>query len=75
MPAAVRAMMSRLGCATARMLHALWMWAITLCHSPWLPDVQPTETSTGLIVRIATAIVDLDSIAVSRSRGAVGQLA
>jgi thiamine kinase-like enzyme len=57
----------------AQMLHALWMWTITLCHSRWLPDMQPEAVSTELIVRIATAIVDLDSIAAAHSSGAAGE--
>jgi hypothetical protein len=38
------------------------MWTITLCRSRWLPGMQPEATSTELIVRIATAIIDLDSL-------------
>jgi hypothetical protein len=58
-----------------QMLHALWMWTITLCHSRWLPDMQPEATSTELIVRIATAIVDLDSLAAARSSDMAGPAA
>ena len=50
-----------------QMLHALWMWTITLCHSRWLPAMQPVATSMAMIERIATAVDDLDSI------GAAGQ--
>ncbi len=46
----------------AQMLHALWMWTITLCHSRWLPAMQPEAVSTAMIERIATAIDDLDSL-------------
>jgi hypothetical protein len=46
----------------AQMLHALWMWTITLCHSPWLPAMQPEAVSIAMIERIATAIDDLDSL-------------
>ena len=45
-----------------QMLHALWMWTITLCHSPLLPAMQSRETSTTMIVRIATAMADLDTL-------------
>lgn len=46
----------------AQMLHALWMWTITLCHSRWLPAMQPQATSMEMIERIATAVDDLDSL-------------
>ncbi|MCC6707744.1 MAG: aminoglycoside phosphotransferase family protein [Gammaproteobacteria bacterium] len=46
----------------AQMLHALWMWTITLCHSRWLPAMQPQATSMEMIQRIATAVDDLDSL-------------
>ncbi len=46
----------------AQMLHALWMWTITLCHSRWLPAMQPEATSIAMIERIATAVDDLDSL-------------
>lgn len=45
-----------------QMLHALWMWTITLCHSPLLPAMQPEATSRAMIERIALAIDDLDSL-------------
>ena len=45
-----------------QMLHALWMWTITLCHSRWLPAMQPEAVSIAMIERIATAIADLDSL-------------
>jgi hypothetical protein len=45
-----------------QMLHALWMWTITLCHSPLLPSMQPEETSLAMIERIALAMSDLDSL-------------
>jgi len=48
-----------------QMLHALWMWTITLCHSPLLPAMQPEATSALMIERIGTAVDDLDSIAVA----------
>jgi thiamine kinase-like enzyme len=43
-----------------QMFHALWMWTITLCHSPLLPGMQPEETSLAMIERITTALSDLD---------------
>ena len=46
----------------SQMLHALWMWTITLCHSPMLPAMQTEDTSRKMIERIATAVVDLNSI-------------
>ena len=46
----------------AQMLHALWMWTITLCHSPWLPAMQAPAISMEMIERIATAVDDLDSL-------------
>lgn len=46
----------------AQMLHALWMWTITLCHSRWLPAMQPEAVSVEMIERIATAVDDLDSL-------------
>ena len=46
----------------AQMLHALWMWTITRCHSRWLPAMQPAATSMEMIERIATAVDDLDSL-------------
>ena len=45
-----------------QMLHAFWMWTITLCHSPFLPDMQPEATTLEMIRRIATAMSDLDSL-------------
>ena len=48
-----------------QMLHALWMWTITLCHSRWLPAMQPVATSMAMIERIATAVDDLDSLSVT----------
>jgi hypothetical protein len=45
-----------------QMLHALWMWTITLCHSPFLPAMQPEETSLAMIARITAAMSDLRSI-------------
>lgn len=45
-----------------QMLHALWMWTITLCHSLLLPATQPEDTSRELITRICTAMADLDSL-------------
>jgi hypothetical protein len=48
-----------------QMLHALWMWTITLCHSPFLPNMQPDDTSMEMISRITTAMADLDSLDVT----------
>ncbi len=45
-----------------QMLHALWMWTITLCHSPLLPAMQTDATSRAMIARISQAADDLDSI-------------
>ena len=45
-----------------QMLHALWMWTITLCHSRWLPAMQPEDTSMLMIERIASAMDDLESL-------------
>lgn len=45
-----------------QMMHALWMWTITLCHSPFLPAMQTEETTVEMIRRIATAISDLGSL-------------
>ena len=45
-----------------QMLHALWMWTITLCHSPMLPAMQTETTSRTMIERISSAVVDLESI-------------
>lgn len=45
-----------------QMLHALWMWTITLCHSPFLPSMQSEATSMEMIARISTAMADLDSL-------------
>ena len=45
-----------------QMLHAFWMWTITLCHSPFLPAMQTKETSFKMVSRIATAMSDLDSL-------------
>jgi len=45
-----------------QMLHALWMWTITLCHSPFLPAMQPDDTSMEMIARITAAMADLDSL-------------
>ena len=44
-----------------QLFHALWMWTITLCHSPLLPSMQSEETSLTMIQRITTAIDDLDA--------------
>ncbi len=46
-----------------QMIAALLMWTVTLCHSPWMPDMQPRETSREMIRRLTTAMSDLDSIA------------
>jgi hypothetical protein len=53
----------------AQMLHALWMWTITLCHSPFLPAMQSEATSVEMIARIAAAMSDLDSIGAALSDG------
>jgi hypothetical protein len=45
-----------------QMLHALWMWTITLCHSPLLPAMQPEAASLAMIERMTGAMEDLDSI-------------
>ena len=45
-----------------QMLHAFWMWTITLCHSPLLPDMQHEDTTLEMVGRIATAMSDLESI-------------
>jgi hypothetical protein len=45
-----------------QMLHAFWMWTITLCHSSFLPAMQTKETSLKMVSRIATAMSDLDSL-------------
>jgi hypothetical protein len=45
-----------------QMLHALWMWTITLCHSPFLPAMQTEDTSMAMIERITAAVADLGSI-------------
>lgn len=45
-----------------QMLHAFWMWTITLCHSPFLPAMQPEDTTVEMMRRIAIAMSDLDSI-------------
>lgn len=45
-----------------QMLHALWMWTITLCHSPFLPAMQTEATSLAMIERISAAMADLDSL-------------
>ena len=45
-----------------QMLHAFWMWTITLCHSPFLPAMQSEETTLEMISRIAMAMSDLDSL-------------
>jgi aminoglycoside phosphotransferase (APT) family kinase protein len=45
-----------------QMMHALWMWTITLCHSPFLPAMQTEDTSMAMIERITAAMADLGSI-------------
>jgi len=45
-----------------QMLHALWMWTITLRHSPLLPAMQPEDTSMEMIARITSAMADLSSL-------------
>ncbi|MGH9271590.1 MAG: phosphotransferase [Ilumatobacteraceae bacterium] len=50
-----------------QMVHALWMWTITLCHSPLLPAMQSEDTSLEMIARITTAMADLESIDAGRS--------
>ena len=45
-----------------QMLHAFWMWTITLCHSPFLPAMQTKETTLEMISRIATAMSELESL-------------
>jgi hypothetical protein len=54
-----------------QMLHALWMWTITLCHSPFLPAMQSEETSVEMIARMTAAISDLDSIGAAISQGQI----
>ncbi len=51
----------------SQMMHALWMWTITLCHSRFLPAMQTEETSLAMIERISIAMADLDSIDVALS--------
>ncbi len=46
-----------------QMVAALLMWTATLCHSPWMPDMQPREISREMIRRLTTAMSDLDSLA------------
>jgi hypothetical protein len=46
----------------AQMMHAFWMWTITLCHSQLLPEMQPEDTTLEMVGRIATAMSDLESI-------------
>lgn len=45
-----------------QMLHAFWMWTITLCHSPLLPAMQPEDTARELVLRIGHALDDLDCL-------------
>jgi hypothetical protein len=45
-----------------QIFHALWMWTITLCHSPLLPSMQPKEACLTMIRRITTALSDLECL-------------
>ena len=45
-----------------QLLHALIMWTITLCHSPFLPSMQPEAMTLAMIHRMTTAICDLESL-------------
>jgi hypothetical protein len=45
-----------------QILHALIMWTITLCHSPFLPSMQPEAMTLAMIHRMTTAICDLESL-------------
>lgn len=45
-----------------QLFHALTMWTITLCHSPFLPSMQPEDMTLAMIERIATALSDLQSL-------------
>jgi hypothetical protein len=45
-----------------QIFHALWMWTITLCHSPLLPSMQPEEASLVMIQRITAALSDLECL-------------
>jgi aminoglycoside phosphotransferase (APT) family kinase protein len=46
-----------------QMLPALAMWTITLRHDEALPDMQPEDMSLAMIERIATAMDDLETLA------------
>jgi Phosphotransferase enzyme family len=45
-----------------QMLHALWMWTITLCHSRLLPAMQSEAASLTMIARMTRAISELGSL-------------
>ncbi len=45
-----------------QMLHAFPMWTVTLCHSPFLPAMQPKTMTLEMMRRIAIAIDDLDTL-------------
>ena len=51
-----------------QMLTALAMWTITLRHDETLPDMQPEDMSLAMIERIATAVDDLDTLALFDER-------
>ena len=51
-----------------QLLHAFWMWTITLCHSPLLPAMQTKATSLEMVRRIGIAIDDHRSIDVALGR-------
>jgi aminoglycoside phosphotransferase (APT) family kinase protein len=41
---------------------ALLSWTITLCHSPFHPNMQPEDMSLAMIERMTGAMDDLDSL-------------
>lgn len=45
-----------------QVLHALAMWTITLCHSPFLPSMQTEATTLTMLERMSVAMVDLESL-------------
>jgi len=51
-----------------QMLHAFWMWTITLCHSPLLPAMQTESTSFEMVRRIGIAVDDHQSIDLALGR-------
>ncbi len=51
----------------AQIVSALAWWTVTLCPPPGLPDMQPRDITIEFIKRIATAMDDVDTLALFKA--------